>query len=135
MASGDGGKGEVRVILLVCRAPGSCARGAGIRVMGVWEAAHHLRAHSRHAQVLVCLGENADETPAGRVMLQVGEDVEGGSSARRTWGQQHIGTRGRGGDTERGGEVIVRRVPHCDPCVEMIQKHKRESNWVKFGRR
>jgi hypothetical protein len=105
MASGDGGKGAVRVILLVCRAPGSCARAAGIHVMGVWEAAHHLRAHSRRAQALVCLGENADKIPAGRVMLQVGEDVEGGSSARRTWGQQHIGNRGRAGDTERRSDI------------------------------
>ena len=39
--SGDGGEGAVRVNLAVCRAPGGCARAAGIRVIGVWEAAHH----------------------------------------------------------------------------------------------
>ena len=87
--SEDGGKGAVKVILVVCRASGGCARAAGIRVMGVWEAAHHLRAHSRRAQALVCPGENADEIPAGKVMLQDGEYVEGGSSTRRTWGQQY----------------------------------------------
>ena len=57
---------------------------------------------------------NADEIPAGRVMLQVGEDVEGGSSTRRTWGQQYIGNRGRAGDTERGAEVNVCKVPHFE---------------------
>ena len=39
--SGDGGEGAVRVDLAVCGAPGGCARAAGIRVIGVWEAAHH----------------------------------------------------------------------------------------------
>jgi hypothetical protein len=82
--------------------------------MGVWEAAHHLRAHSRRDQSLVCSGENAVEIPAGRMMLQVGEDVVGGSSTRRTWGPQYIGDRGRAGDTERGAEVIVCKVPHCE---------------------
>ena len=63
---GDGVKGGARVILLVCGAPGSCARAAGTRVMGVWEAAHQLRAHSRRAQALACPGENAYEVPAGK---------------------------------------------------------------------
>ena len=31
----------MRVILVVCRAPGGCARAAGIRVIGVCEASHH----------------------------------------------------------------------------------------------
>ena len=87
--SGDGVKGGARVILLVCRAPGSCARAAGTRVMGVWEAAHQLRAHSRRAQAPVDPGENADEILAGRVMVRVDEYVQGGSSTRRTWGQQY----------------------------------------------
>ena len=64
-------------------------------------------------------GENADEIPVGRVMLQVGEYVEGGSSTRRTWGQKYCGNRGRAGDTERGAEVIVCRVPH----VEIEEKY------------
>ena len=84
-----GEKGAVRVILVVCRAPGGCARAAGIRVTGVWEAAHHERAHSRRGQAPVGPGENADEIPAGRVMLQVGEYVEERSSTGRTWGQQY----------------------------------------------
>ncbi len=63
----------MRVDLAVCGAPGGCARAAGIRVIGVWEAAHHYRAHSRLVQAPVDPREDVDEIPAGRVMLQVGE--------------------------------------------------------------
>ena len=62
-----GGKGAVRVIFAMCRAPGGCARAVGIRVIGVWEAAHHLRAHSRRVQASVDPGENVDEMSRGVV--------------------------------------------------------------------
>ena len=110
----------MRVILVVCRAPGGCARAAGIRVMGVWGAAHQLRAHSRRAQVLVCPGEKTHTRfQRAKVMMQVGEYVDGESSTLRTWGPQHLRNRGRAGDTERGTEVIVCRVPH----VEIEEKY------------
>ena len=57
MAKRRWGEGAVRVNLAVSGAPGGCARAAGIRVIGVWEGAHHLRAHSRRVQAAVDLGE------------------------------------------------------------------------------
>ena len=64
-------------------------------------------------------------------MLQVGEDVEGGSSTRRTWGQQYMGNRGRAGDTERGGRGHRMQIATLRILSRNNSKHKRESDWVK----